>query len=151
MPDITQLIQALPNLTQAELKTVKAAIDHLLKPDTSSSQELFDVTINVLGIKTIGYRQFAKTKAHQSWVNNLPILDDLVKQIVGTTVPDTQMIHLKRFLISLLIADLKAKQLEVTMPKIAWHLGNIQEVFENAFPSYLASGIANLVLKGLTK
>lgn len=151
VPNLPKLIQALPSLTQAELQALKLAIDTLLDaPDNTGAEELFQITVNILGIKSIGYKQFSKTKAYGSWVRNSACIDILIDTILGD-IPRSkiEVSHLKKFLMQLVMDDLKAGGYQVTMHSIANAMFWVEETFDNNYPGYLASGVASFVLKGM--
>lgn len=149
VPNLPKLIQALPSLTQAELQALKLAIDTLLDaPDNTGAEELFQITVNILGIKSIGYKQFSKTKAYGSWVRNSVCIDTLIDTIIGDSPRSKiQIAHLKKFLMQMIIDDLKGST--ITMPIIAYSMAHIEETFNNQFPGYLSSGLAHLALRGM--
>ena len=151
MVKVGQIIQALPSLTQNELRAISVAVASLVKQDSNSAdEELFHATLDVLGVKSIGWLQFKRTKAFSTWVKNQPVIDSLIDKIIGDFPKNkVKTIHLKRFLISLLVADLKAKRIDISMPNIATHLSVIDCVFDDCFPNYIKCGLTSLILKGL--
>ena len=56
---------------------------------------------------------------------------------------------LKKFLVELLVADLKIQGLPLAMRTICSHLGNSEAMFERSFPSYLKNGLGHLIVKRL--
>ena len=149
-----KLIEALPGLSQAELRAVKLAVERLLDTKPKElDEDLFHAVLDVLGTKSIGIKAFMKTKAYPIFIENQKYVNELIDRIIGDIPRNkVKVVHLKRFLVSLIAADLfnrYPKDITPTMPSISMHLCNIEEVFEQSFPGYIQSGLTHLVLKGL--
>lgn len=146
-----KVLEALPGLSQAELRAVKLAVERLLDVKPSQlDEELFHAVLDVFGTKSIGVKAFMKTKAYPIFIENQRHVNELIDRII-CDVPRSKIkvIHLKRFLVSLIIADLNRSKWDASMPHIAGHLANVEMVWESNFPGYLAAGLTHLVLKGL--
>ena len=148
----SKVIEALPNLSQKELKAVKLAIERLL--DTKPNQldeELFQAVVDIIGTKSIGVKAFMKTKAYPVFIENQRYVHELIDRIIGGYPKNkVKTIHLKRFLVSLLISNLKLMCGEPpVMGSVAIGMRDIKGVFEQSFPGYLEAGLTQFILKGL--
>ena len=146
-----KLIEALPGLSQAELRAVKLAVKRLLDTKPKElDEDLFHAVLDVLGTKSIGIKAFMKTKAYPIFIENQKYVNELIDRIIGDIPRNkVKVVHLKRFLVSLIVADLKQRGSEATMHQISVMLSTIKEIWEQSFPGYIQSGLAHLVLKGL--
>ena len=145
------IVAELPLLSQNELKTVKLAVEVLLdtKP-TELDEELFQAVLDVLGTKTIGVKAFMKTKAYPVFIENQKCVHELIDRILGDVPRNkVKVVHLKRFLMDLLIGNLSTKAAVLTMDDIARDMGRIEFIFNDAFPGYLTSGLTRFLVKSL--
>jgi hypothetical protein len=149
---VDKVVAALSSLTQAELRIVRLALDKLETKGEKQplDTELYKAAVELLGQKDIGVKAFSRTQAYSIWIKNQKSFDSLIDNIIGD-IPRSKVktLHLKKFLMSLLLAHLKSRKVELTMPLIALHMIHIEGVFRRAFPGYIESGLTHLVLKGL--
>jgi hypothetical protein len=142
------IIAALPSLKPNELKAVQIALEKLMAP-SQMDHELFQAVLDVLGVSG-SVKVFSQTQAYKVWLKNQSAVSMLISKITAAQKPKrVVLIHLKRFLMELLISSLKENQLELTMRNIANHLAFIEEVFEKSFPDYLANNLAYLLISKL--
>ncbi len=143
----SQLIEALPGLSQPDLKAVKLAVERLLDTKSELDEELFQTVLDVLGTKTIGVKAFMKTKAYPVFIENQKCVHELIDRILGDVPRNkVKVVHLKRFLMDLLIDKAPT---HTTMDDIARNMARIEFIFNDAFPGYLASGLTRFLVKSL--
>lgn len=147
MVTLPQIIDALGTFKASELRVIASEIDKLLAKPTFFDTELFQAVLDSLGVSG-SPRMFQSTPNYKTWAKNQGVMDSLIKTIVGKAAPKKVVLYqLKVFLIELLINEIKDRGLQVNMRTVSTHLGYMEDVFDKAFPGYLANGMAGLVLK----
>lgn len=147
-----QVLAALPKLTKADLATVRAAVDHLLGPQqgaTLTAPPLFNALAGLIGNR-VTYQAFTTMGAYKHWAKNVTTVDEFITE----HFPDTSKVlsaALLRFLMELIVDDLKGRKVPATLGSITVNLGRLPEIFESAFPGYLESGAAHLIVKAMVK
>ena len=145
---------ALPSLSQPDLlaiKTLAGALLHEGAPDTQNNPENAQgwLFVALAGVLNMGHRL---PDSIRPFNKNAPVFLGFV------ATHFSQVMHKKidalavmTGLLRLLSTDLKARGIPVTYNTMASHLPRIAEVFENAFPNYLDSGLAGLFVKDVRK
>lgn len=150
MPKITltELIAALPALSQQELGLVRAAADRLLTPQASQSP-LYAAVAAAAGVH-LPYGRFVKTAAYKAWAKNEPE----ALRFISSVWPNLSKVQLNAMMIYLsemLATDLRNRNVPVTVGTLAANLGSLPQVFDNNFPGYREAGLGHLVLKAMCK
>lgn len=147
-----KIISELPNLSQKELATVRAAADHLLtKGDDIGGCErlLFDALLTAVKVK-INFQQFKGMNAYKAWTTHGKSASDFMTQLC----PDAKRVTvtaLARLLVDALVADLASNHIPITLGTLTANLGRIPQVFEDCFPGYQGSGMIHWVLRTMEK
>jgi hypothetical protein len=153
---IQDIIEALPELSKVDLKTVRDTASFLLGGDSGkegvhqSDDTLFNAMANQLsknGLRTeFNYNTFKKSKSHVGWATTRKELADFVSRCFGN-ISKTEEVSLYNLLFDLLITDLKKRGAPLTVSVLAINANRLPEVFERSFPGYISSGLAHVVLK----
>ena len=150
-----QILGSLPTLTKADLQALQTVIGGLLgngatkqAPNPNDPQVwLFEALAATLHLRQSYYPAFMASPVGKTFNKNAPValgfMTDVFEVAMGSK---TSAIGLMRYLLGLLVADLKVKKVPVTRNSIVSNLIRLPEVFENAYPGYIQSGVAKLVM-----
>jgi len=95
---------------------------------------------------------FRKTAHYRHWRDSLPALEDFLnKEFNGQVKGQREQMSLCRLLISMLIDELRERDLPCSYGTVAANIGRLSEVFDNGFPGYLQCGMAHIVVTMLRK
>jgi hypothetical protein len=144
---LSELIAKLPSLSQQDLRTLKAAIEHLLTKTTESEPTLYDAMRKVLG-DVPHYDIFKKSNVYAIWRKH----NDYAEMFIAKNFPEAtkvQRLALMTFTVRALVNDLKSRDVPITVGSVAKNLGRFAAMFEGQFPGYLSSGMGPLILKAL--
>ena len=146
-----QIIGALPTLSQSDLTAIKAVTVALLGhglPDAVNgpngpSAWLFEALAGVLGV-SYGLQSGSAKQFNKSAPVFLKFVEEhfsssLTKKVNGVAV--------MRTLLMLIIDDLKGRGVPVSLGSVIVNMPRMPEVFDTAFPNYLSSGLAALIIK----
>lgn len=149
-----QILASLPKLTRPDLEAVHAVAGSLLGGRVSNvgagaspvAVTVFDALVTTLGVFTtlatytpVVTRQFEK---------RLPALEAFLGEKINLWKEGkvTQMAFL-RMIFGLLADDLKNRGVVPTVGIMIVNMGRIPEVFDDAFPGYIESNMAAVILK----
>jgi hypothetical protein len=144
-----QIIGALPHLSQPDLLAIKTAAGALLQQGATGTQNdpenaqgwLFAA---LAGVLNMGHRLPDSVKPFNK---NAPLfLGFVAAHFASAMHKKIDALAVMTGLLQLLASDLKGRQIPVTYKTMAEHLPRIAEVFELAFPGYLASGLAHVFI-----
>lgn len=149
-----QILAALPSLSQADLRAINAASGALMagrhpvapQPFETPQGWLAEALQGALGLGGAGARQLPSTFNKQA-----PTALAFMVQAFGPLKNKTTTLAIMRLILGLLVADLKNKQVKISVGSLSSNLGRVQQVFEEAYPGYLENGIASLVLQAIQK
>lgn len=152
-PKLQQVLSLLPVLSQSELATVRTAVDQLLVSSgaVSNKHELFyDALTGALNIR-IPYERLPR-QMHKAWDKNAPV----VVQFMEATWPVTQdgkitRLAMMKFLINMIIDELKAQRVPISVGTVITNLHRVEEVFDRHFPDYRKSGITGVIIKAMER
>lgn len=141
------ILAKLPNLSQRELTTIKAACDSLLdKP--KDAPVLYLTMLDFLGQTGPSYASFQKTVSWRPWQQNQQIVSSFVSSL-WPGLSKVQEVALTHFLLSLLADDLKYLEVPVSIGSLSVNLGRLPELFDRSFPGYRENGLAGIVLSSM--
>jgi hypothetical protein len=150
---LATVLSELAKLNKKELATVRAAIEQLLGPDKALASPPVALTlyeaVRVAGgqdklplerVKRFGWVRFSTEAA----------------LFIESTWPQAKhnkivRMGLERLLISLLIEDLRGKNINITVGSVVRNLGRLPEVFDSEFPGYRINKLQSLILKAMEK
>jgi hypothetical protein len=150
------ILAALPTLSRADLESVHAMAAHLLGAQGSVSNGgtpdaplLFEALSGQLnGI--MGWPYVAATKQGKLLQQRAPeVTKFLTKHFRGWDKNKITQLAIMQLMISLLREDLKERGVQASFGILVANLNRLPEVFSNAFPGYLESGMGPLLLKNL--
>lgn len=150
---LRQVLSLLPVLSQSELATVKTAAEQLLVSSGAGSDEpdlLYDALTAALNVK-LPYSHLPR-QMRKAWDKNTPIVVQFME--VNWKVTKTHKIMrmaMMKFLINLVIDELKAQRVPVSLGTVITNLHRIEEVFDRHFPSYRESGLSGLIVKAMER
>lgn len=145
-----QIIGALAALSQRDLLAIKTVASSLLLqgvPEAQNNPEnaqgwLFAA---LAGVMNTGPRLPASVKFFSK---NAPVFLGFVSTHFEWAMhKKVDALAVMTGLLQLLVSDLKARGVPVTYTTVSVHLPRVAEVFENAFPGYIASGLAEIFIK----
>ncbi len=148
---VGQIIAALPHLTCGELAQVGAAVTHLTQQTAPAgpASPLYAAVSTVIGSQ-VPFQAFARTEAYGYWQKNEPTVTYFINVNFPESSASTVLtIAIMRYLVQLLVSDLQHRHIPVSLGTVATHLARIPAVFEMCYPGYIASGVADLVLKAM--
>ena len=158
-----QILAALPALKPNDLKAILRATEGLLgeaarvpKAKAKTAPEgptgwLYDGLLGATGL-TLSWNQFAPSQAGKQFTKWAP---DVVS-FAQSSFPE-QMIKkasgyaIIRLLLDLILADLRKRKIPVTLNTITIHMQRVQDIFNDAFPGYLETGLGSLIAKQMTR
>jgi len=154
-----QILAALPKLKKTDLQAVQAVCANLLgqapknapaaKPSPAEAM-LFDALTLTIGVK-MGFQAFSQLDTYRHWRNHAPealgFIEANFSNDLGTNVP---MKAFHRFLIGLLIDDMKRRHIPITLQSVVVNLSRLPEVYQDSFPGYLGSA-NHLIIAAMIK
>lgn len=158
-PKLTKehILGALPSLERVELEAVHAMAGHLLGATAANGpganpigRIVFEALAAALGL-TMPYSSYSPTATRQ-FEKRLPQLlaffSDEFKSWDSNKVLQTAFL---RMMFELLVDDLKERNVTPTVGILVTNMPRLREVFDNAFPNYLACGMGPMIIKNLAK
>ena len=145
------ILGALPSLKPADLQAIRAACEALLgqkagkvAPKPNSPQAwLYEALQAVLGtnlntVSLTGGKQLDK---------NMPMaVDFFTKSFAPAMKNRTKAVAVMKYVLNLLVVDLKYKKVPILPGTIATNLPRLPEVFDRCFPGYIHSSLTGLIL-----
>ncbi len=150
--NLTEVLAALPKLSQRDLATVRAAIDHLLVQqvdDIDLTSPLYDAMAKALGLH-LSFRDFHNTTSYKTWKRTAPVVIAFIEK----SWPEATKVAkaaLMSFLIETLLDDLKSRNVPLTLGQVVMNLERMPMLVDTEFPDYIKSGMAHLILRAMTK
>jgi len=145
-----EIIGALGALPLNDLRAVQVALDKELLKYSSLDKDLYFLLFEVTGAPPIKADKFARSELGVQWRRNQLVFDQFMAKLVGNTKPRQVVIKaLKKFLLEMLVDDIKLKGLPLSMRVVVQNLNRIETTFRRNFPGYLESGLGNLIIKRL--
>lgn len=149
---VNKVLGILPGLSQQELATVRAAIDHLLVhqvDELDTTSPLYTAIATMLGVG-LSYRDFHNVQAYSTWRKVAPKVVSFIQETFpqATKVTKTAMMT---FMLEALMDDLKGRGVSITLKTMTVNLSRLPMLFDQEFPDYRQNGMAHLVLEAMTK
>ena len=143
-----QILGALPTLKHDDLTAIRAVLNGLLdqggtqasKVAANAQAGLFTALQQVLG------KPYYTPESLKPFNKHAPTFIKFTELYFGTVKTKVDLLALHVGLLRLLADDLGNQKIPVTYTTMSNHLPRIQDVFERAFPGYLASGLQGLFL-----
>src|SRR5260221_10534247 len=149
--NLSAILTMLPDLTKQDLKTLQVAVDAELSKNTPIDTDLFYMVFDVASEKPMSVSKFSSSENGAIWRKNQPIfnnfVDSLLKSGIAYRVAFTKA--LKKFLLQLIIEDIKESHMPLTLRTICQQLGNIEAIFNRSYPGYLRNQLQHLILAQL--
>lgn len=147
---VNEILAALPKLSQPELATIKAAVEHLLTKldSTDDTLPLFTIVRLRLGVK-VSFGQFKATSAYPVWRKKAAVVVSFIDQW-WPDAKKTERGALLTLAVDLLLSDLKRCQIPATLSSISSSLDRIPQLIDFELPDYRQSGLSHLVLKAMS-
>lgn len=152
------ILAALPTLSKADLEAIYAMTAHLLQggsqgavsngatPDAPLLFEALSGQLNALA----GWPYVASTKQGKLLQQRAPeVTKFLSKHFKGWDKNKITQLAIMQLMLNLLRDDLKERGVQPSFGIMVTNLNRLPEVFSNAFPGYLESGMGPLLLKNL--
>lgn len=150
---LRQVLSLLPVLSQSELATVKTAAEQLLVSSGAGSDEpdlLYDALRAVLNVK-LPYSRLPSSM-RKVWDKNAPIVVHFMEVTWKVTKAQKVMrLAIMKFLVNLVIDELKAQRVPISLGTVITNLHRIEEVYDRAFPDYRKSGLSGLIIKAMER
>ena len=155
-----EIIGALPNLDQADLKAIQVLITNLVRSPspiigrTGAIQNVADaasqLTLNALaatvGLSNATFSLPERTQGH--FDKRCPkLINFLDENFTGWDTHKNSQIAFLRMLFGLLADDLKERGVNPTIGIMILSLGRIPEIVDAAYPGYRESGMTDLILR----
>jgi len=150
--NISDILQALPNLTKQDLKVLQVAVDAELSKNTPIDTDLFYMVFDVANEKPMSISKFSNSENGAIWRKNQPIFNDFIANSLlnhGMTYRVAFTKALKRFLLQLIVEDIKEQHMPLTLRTVCQQLGHIEATFNRAYPGYLRNQLQHLILAQL--
>lgn len=149
---VDEVLAALPKLSQPELASVRAALEHLLVhqvDELDTTSPLYIAMSELLGVG-LSFRDFHNAQSYSTWRKVAP----KVVAFMEATFPHTTKVTkfaMMTFMLEALMDDLKGRGVPLTLSTVTVNLARLPALFDQEFPGYRESGKAHLVLKAMTK
>ena|SRR5260221_642898 len=150
--NLSAILTILPDLTKQDLKTLQVAVDAELSRNTPIDTDLFYMVFDVANEKPMSVSKFSNSENGAIWRKNQPIFNDFIANSLlnhGTAYRVAFTKALKRFLLQLIVEDIKESHMPLTLRIICQQLGNIEATFNKAYPGYLRNQLQHLILAQL--
>ncbi len=149
---LAAIITTLPTLNRQDLKTLQVAVGAELSKNLPIDTDLFYMVFDVANEKPMSVSKFSSSENGAIWRKNQPIFDDFIANSLlnhGTAYRVAFTKALKRFLLQLIVEDIKEYYMPLTLRTVCQQLGNIESIFNRAYPGYLRNGKQGLILAQL--
>ncbi len=149
---VNKVLATLPHLSQEELATVRAAIEHLLVhqvDELDTTSPLYTTLASLLNIG-LSYRDFHNVQSYSTWRKVAP---KVVSFITDTFPQATKVakIAMMTFMLEALIEDLKGRGVPLTLATVTINLSRLPAIFDECYPGYREAGKVHLILEAMTK
>lgn len=144
------ILAALPKLTRNDLLALQGVILSLLgasKPDDLShpSLKLYSALTAICGA-SVPYATFLLSNHGKLFKKNTPAVMEFIAATFPNLKTKVEEQAVMRLVLGLVVDDLAARlRAKPSMGMVASNLPRIPELFENAYPGYLESGLAHLI------
>lgn len=152
------VVSQLPTIDHKGLLTIQRALAMLLTTEEQNSgghpdgfeavmYEALIAEFEERGLRrAISWDQFRKMNQYRNWRRNLPAVEDFMNTHFKEHMKDRRVRSgICRLLIGSLMNELKRRELSISYGIICSNIGRLSEVFDNAFPGYLQSGMAGII------
>jgi hypothetical protein len=153
MSDLQRIIEALPHLTQTELKSVKVRIGFLLKvgnqTDVETSTEellVLDAIVSVLSSMGLEFPQVHLLKKRSNPAFREKV-GSLFKYLNHSGLVRIEIRGLLLVGVKLLVDNMKGGSLPISGGTIMRNIGRIPSLINQAFPLYAESGILHMIVR----
>src|SRR6266478_1023489 len=152
---LSTILCLLPGLTKQDLKALQVAVDAELSKNITIDTDLFYMVFDVANEKPMSVSKFSNSENGTIWRKNQPIFDafinkmwdDHLREVRSYTTPKKVILNaLKKFLLQLIIDDIKEFHMPLTLRTVCQQLGHIEAILDKAFPGYIKNGLGNLIL-----
>src|SRR5882672_2379955 len=145
---LNTILCLLPGLTKQDLKALQVAVDAELSKNTTIDTDLFYMVFDVANEKPMSVSKFSNSENGTIWRKNQPIFNDFIANSLlnhGMTYRVAFTKALKKFLLQLIVEDIRNSYMPLTLRTICQQLGNVEAIFSKAFPGYLRNGLGHLI------
>lgn len=134
-----------------ELTVLKTAIDELLRsvPDDAPEPALWPVVTKAVGVPAPWQTFKTSKEPYGNWQKYAPAVDVFLDSNFPTA-SRVQRHALMTFIVSSIIADLKGRNVLISIGSVVRNLGRFVQMFEDQFPGYIESGLQHMILKALS-
>lgn len=164
MSNVESIVSQLAMLSKDDLKKVKSMSDFLLGGDEAGTpsnpedpfEEVLFQSINAemqnLGFRPVSYSAFKEMNAYKAWKRDWPSAKEFLQTSFGKEGEKKSVqIAICRIIIKESVTWMRKVGIPVTTANACKAVGKFPQLFDRAFPGYLASGIAYLVPAALLK
>lgn len=144
----SDIIAVLPTLPLKDLRIIQSLIDKELSKHLSLDKDLYFMLFQIIGETPIKPDKFIKSDLGSHWINGQLVFDKFVNKLLSNApARQTVVKAIRKFLIEILVEDIKIQGKPLNMRNVCFSLGNIEAAFDRAFPGYLNSGLSHLIIK----
>jgi hypothetical protein len=147
-----QVLASLPSLSHDDLKAIRAVIGGLLGEKASgglsvASDHPYEWLTAAIGA-AIGHKGPMNGYTVREFKKRAPVAMTFINENFADAMKNkTSALAMMRYLIILLIDDMKIKRMPVTLVTVTQNLHRLQEVFNNAFPGYGTEQAAYIIAR----
>ncbi len=147
---LNTILCLLPGLTKQDLKALQVAVDVELSRNTPIDTDLFYMVFDVANEKPMSVSKFSNSENGAIWRKNQPVFDNFIAvHILHGGVTKVMVNAVRKFLVNLIIEDMKEQHVPLTLRTICQQLGHIEAIFNRSFPTYIRNGLGHLILTQL--
>ncbi len=154
----TDIISALPKLSQDELRKINEASKFLTKKQIKNIDDyewLFEAMLQELKIhgvyRYVGFTNYTDTPSFLHFKKGAKEVIAFLEDVFPTYQSRLQKTGISRILIASLIRNMRSMHIPVTLGTVSKHIHRLPEVFEISFPNYIQSGLAHLILQQMER
>lgn len=162
--DFDQVIESIPSFTSKELKELQSMTSFFLSGNTDTDnptrpneneKEILHALAQSLGSEGIQLNMSYQLISRVSgWKKKVREVNDFVGYFENRSrvyLKDIERKVLMKLTFNFLIKDMKDRNIPITPKSLISNLGRLSDLFDKAFPGYMKSGLAYLVIRNNIK
>lgn len=158
---VDNIVSQLPSMSVSELSKIKQLTELLIGGqgqetyDTDDERLLFQALkseLSAAGLHSALSYSSLTGKYQKPWKRSVQVVSEFMDtSFAGLATTEAQRLGLCRIFVQAMIKEFKKRGIPVSLGTLASNLHRVQQAFDRAFPSYLQSGLAPLIVKSMQR